>query len=99
MMMSKKPKAAKPTTGVVYAIKKTKPATTYRFMPDEVIVLLDGEAKGKLLITCGWTMTTNAEDKSCKRWSITRLKANLDRIEESWIEDVSKGWRFEVRPA
>jgi hypothetical protein len=88
-------KTNKPMTGLVYAVKKTKKAAA--FMPDEVIVLLDGEPTGSLLLTCGWTMTTSAKDKACKRWPLTRLKHNLGRIEESWVEDVGKGWRFEVR--
>jgi hypothetical protein len=93
--MTKKPKTKKPTTGIVCAIKKSKRAAA--FMPDEVIVLLDGEPSGSLLITCGWTMTTSAKDKACKKWPLTRLKKNLGRIEESWIEDVGKGWRLEIR--
>jgi len=91
-MTKKKPKLP---TGIIYAIKKSKRAAS--FMPDEVVVLLDGEAKGQLLITCGWTMTVVKGDKACKLWPIGRLQKNLGRIEEDWADDVGKGWRLEIR--
>jgi hypothetical protein len=82
-------------TGVIYAIKKGKGAAA--FMPDEVIVSLDGEPKGRLLTVCGWSMTTSAKDKACKKWPLARLKHNLDRIEEEWVEEIGKGWKLEIR--
>jgi hypothetical protein len=92
-------KTKKPTTklGVIVATKKGKRAAA--FMPDEVIVSLDGEAKGQLLVYVGWTMTTNAKDKACKKWPLARLRKNLGRIEEEWVEEVGKGWKLEVRAA
>lgn len=82
-------------TGVVYAIKKTDRAPAY--MPSEVIILLDGEKTGKLLITCGWTMTTSAKDKSCTKWPVDRLRKNLGRILEEWQGDFGKSWKLEIR--
>lgn len=80
---------------VIYAIKKGKRAQAW--MPDEVIVSLDGEPKGQLLIVCGWTMTTSASDKACKKWPLVRLEKNLGRVSEEWAEDFGKGWRLEIR--
>lgn len=81
----------KPTTGLVYATKKTKRAPS--FMPDEVIVTVAGEPKGRLLMTCGWTVGTHG----CKRWPLARLKGNLRRLEAEWAADFGKSWRLEIR--
>lgn len=91
-----KTKKKKPALGLVYATKKGKRAAA--FMPDEVIVMLDGSPTGQLLITCGWTLSTSTKDKACKRYPLARLQKNLGRIEEEWADEVGKGWAVEVRP-
>jgi hypothetical protein len=94
-MKPKKAKPKKPEVGVVCAIKKGKRALGW--MPDEVIISLDGSPTGQLLVGCGWSLTTTARDKACKKWPVARLEKNMGRIEEGWAEDFGKGWRFEIR--
>jgi len=89
-----KTKTKKIATGVIYATKKTQKAAKH--MPDEVVVSLEGEAKGRLLTVAGWSMTTSAKDKACKKWPVARLKLNLGRIEEEWVEEIGKGWKLEI---
>lgn len=89
-----KTKTAKPKTiqATLWAKKKPKAKSPPTWMPDEVAVLLNGEPGPKgLLITGGWTMAPR------EKWAKARLEANLDRLAESWTEEVSKGWVLEIR--
>ena len=85
-------KKSTPTTAVLWATKKPKAKSPPAWMPNEVAVLLEGDAGPKgLLITAGWTTTPS------KKWNKARLEANLDRLAGWWAEEVSKGWVLEIR--
>lgn len=91
--MKKKPKAKGPK-GFLYAIKKRANKST-AWMPDEVLVTLDGEKTGRLLLVCGWTSSVGYDDAP---WPIERIEHNLGRLAESWTEDYGKSWKLEIRP-
>jgi hypothetical protein len=94
--MKKKPKAkTKGPKGFLYAIKKRANKST-AWMPDEVLVTLEGEKTGRLLLVCGWSSAVSHTDVP---WPIERIESNLPRLEESWAEDYGKSWKLEIRPS
>ncbi|MCX5743053.1 MAG: hypothetical protein NT062_11225 [Proteobacteria bacterium] len=78
----------------LWAVKPHRAGKNLAWMPNEVIVDLDGERTGKLLEFIGWTTIAGPSNV---RWPSDRIEANRWRIEHSWAEDFGNGWKLEVR--
>lgn len=76
----------------VWAVKGKRVAKGLSWMPDEVMLTLDGEPIGKLLEPCGWSIVCDET-----LWPLDRIEANWKRITESWARDNGSGWRLEIR--
>lgn len=92
--MRKPRKRRLPQFGLLYATKTKRAGKGIAWMPDEVVVKLQGERDGKLLLVCGWTGAGGRDEA----WPITRIEHNLGRITEEWSDDFSKSWKLEIRP-
>jgi hypothetical protein len=63
------------------------------WMPLEVVVNLEGEKTGKLLVICGWSVTTSDDDDA---WPADRIEANMARIRKEWTADYGRGWKLRI---
>jgi hypothetical protein len=79
--------------GYVVAHKQARVAKDLVWMPQKMVVSLEGEKTGKLLVVCGWSAGASALDK---QWPVDRLEANLARIAKEWTRDYGRGWKLEV---
>lgn len=83
--MTTKPK------GRLYAIK-TRRTKANGWMPEVCAVRLEGASgDGGVFLVCGWSI------QSIDEWPISRIKAQLSRIERQWFDEYGKGWRLEIR--
>lgn len=69
------------------------------WMPLEVVINLEGEKTGKLLVICGWSSTVGAPriGGSDEAWPADRIEANMARIKKEWTADYGRGWKLELR--
>mgnify|MGYP001248554405 CR=1 FL=1 len=84
----------------VWATKSKRVAKGLSWMPDEVVLTLDGEPGGKLLEPCGWSLCKDQGlliSTTRDTWPTDRIEANWKRITESWARDNGAGWRLEIR--
>lgn len=82
---------AKTAKALLWAVKIRKTKSN-GWMPDEVVVGLDGDRAGVLLVVDGWS---SVADKP--KWTRARIEKNLTKLARNWVEDVGKGWRLEIR--
>jgi hypothetical protein len=78
----------------LWAVKIKRVRKDASWMPDEVVISLEGTSTGKLLEPCGWSIT---EGSPAKAWPRDRIEANMPRIEDYWYEENGKGWKLEIR--
>lgn len=101
---AKKKPAKKPTwTGKpasLWAVKGPSVSKKLDYMPDEVVMCLEGSAP-KLLEQLGWGTVAKAKviDGMSDVWPRDRIEANLSRLRDIWIEDFGRGWKLEIRDA
>jgi hypothetical protein len=75
----------------VWAVKIRK-LKSNAWMPDEVVVDVEGDYGDVMLFTMGWTTTPGKA-----KWTRARIEKNLGKLKKGWEEDVGKGWRLEIR--
>jgi hypothetical protein len=89
-----KTKPKKKWTGKPSFLQATKirQSKAMAWMPDVVIINLDGTSTGKLLEPNGWSIFRDS------LWPADRIEANMPRIEDYWYEENGKSWKLEIKP-
>jgi hypothetical protein len=92
---SKKWKVPMPNEVLLWA-KRVRKTKRNAYMPDRVIVSLEGRpgADG-LVMVCGWSATM-PDDAMTDRWPIARLKKHIKTLTKEWAELSGPGWKLEI---
>jgi hypothetical protein len=88
------------TSGHVIATR-TRKTRGNAWMPNVVVLRLDGTKAGKLLVLAGWSIATDEAAESgdlvsVPAWPKTRLRAMLASITREWFESHGKSWKLVI---
>lgn len=91
-MTRKTKRPRKPADPVVQLWACRSTAKGSGWVPDRVIVLLEGRpGPVGVLMVCGWTATSTVD-----YWHAKRLEKNMKAIAGQWEELHGKGWKLET---
>lgn len=90
--------ANKSTKGRLWAVR-TRKTKSNAWMPERVVVLLDGRPGDKgLLALCGWAADIKPEhEQTADVWPVKRLRQHLAALTKTWHQDCGdKNWKLVI---